>query len=149
MKPQEKEPKKNFVEFLLEKNLLTKGQAEGLIGEAKNIVEIVEGNSNNRLHEIVLEKNLIPEEEVYQAWAEYQSLPYVDLRLITFDPQALALIPSEAARRNLLIPFNFHPGEVSIAIDHPDPNVINHLKQRTSCSILLHIATRSRILEAI
>lgn len=142
MKSQETQVKKNFVEFLLEKKLLSPGQTEGLAEDIRK------GPASKSL-EILLEKNLIPEEEIYATWAEYQSLPYVNLRLITFDPQALAMIPSDVARRNVLIPFGFHPGEISVAFDNPETNIVNQLKQRTRCNILVHIGAKSRILEAI
>jgi len=142
MKTQKTQVRKNFVDLLIEKNLLSQEQVKNLIAE-------IEGSPASKIRDILLERNLIPEEETGVAWAEYHNLPYIDLRLVIFDQQALETIPSEAARRNVLIPFNFYPGEIAVAFDNPDTNIVNQLKRKTRCNILVHIASRSRILEAV
>ncbi|MBM3238837.1 type II/IV secretion system protein [Candidatus Poribacteria bacterium] len=142
MKTQETQARKNFAEFLVEKNILLQGQIEYLITE-------IGRSPAGKIREILLERNLVHEEELYAAWAEYHHLPYINLRLTTFDQQALAAISSEVARQNVLIPFRFYPGEISVAFDDVDINIVNQLKQKTRCNILAHIATRSHILEAI
>ena len=134
--------KRGFLELLVEKELLSQEQTENLTAQNGRI-------SENKVREILLERNLISEEGFYTAWAEYLNLPYIDLRLTTFDPQALAMIPSELARQNRLIPFAVYPGEISVAFDNPDVHIIEHLERKTLCNVLVHIAARSRILEAI
>lgn len=142
MKAQEARIKGSFLDLLVEKDLLSQEQAENLFAGAGKLTE-------SKIREILLRRNLISEEKFYIALAEYLNLPYIDLRLTTFDPEALAMIPSEIARQNFLIPFAVYPGEISVAFDDPDLNIIQHLEKKTLCNILVHIASRSRIIESI
>jgi type IV pilus assembly protein PilB len=142
MKAQETQVRKNFGEFLCEKNLLSQEQINGLIAE-------IGASQANKIRDILLEKKLVSEEDIYAAWAEYRNLPYIDLRSTIFDPKALEMVTSDIARRNVLIPFSFFPGEISVAFADPDINTIRWLRQKTRSNILVHIATKSRILEAI
>lgn len=142
MKAQEARIKESFLDLLVEKDLLSQEQAENLFAGAGKLTE-------SKIREILLRRNLISEEKFYIALAEYLNLPYIDLRLTTFDPEALAMIPSEIARQNFLIPFAVYPGEISVAFDDPDLNIIQHLEKKTLCNILVHIASRSRIIESI
>ncbi|MBI1926149.1 Flp pilus assembly complex ATPase component TadA [Candidatus Poribacteria bacterium] len=134
--------RENFLVFLEEKHLLSPEQVNSLIVE-------IGRSPTSKIREILLKRALVSEENIYAAWAEYYGLPYIDLRATTFDPYALGLISSEIARRNMLIPFNSFQGEISVAFDNPDANIVNQLKQITRCNTLVHIATRTGILEAI
>ncbi len=142
MKVQKTQTRRSFLEFIVEKGILSQEQLEELVSDIGEIPE-------TRLREALSGRYMIPEEEVYVAWAEYLGLPYIDLRLIAFDTGALTMIPSEFARQNCLIPFSFYPGEISVAFDDLGVDVIDQLKKQTGCDVLIHIAMRSRILEAI
>jgi len=132
----------NFMDFLMDKGLLLQEQVEDLVTKVGVVPEF-------KIRELLLQKYLISEEETYSVWAEYLDLPYIDLSLTIFDPEALAMIPSDFARENNLIPFSFYPGELSVAFDNPNINTVDWLKKQTGCEILIHIATKFRILEAI
>jgi type IV pilus assembly protein PilB len=142
MKAQKTQTRRSFLEFIVEKGILSQEQLEELLSDIGEIPE-------TRLREALSRRYMIPEEEIYVAWAEYLGLPYIDLRLIAFDAEALTMIPSDFARHNCLIPFSFYPGEISVAFDDLNVNVIDQLKKQTGCDVLIHIAMRSRILEAI
>jgi len=132
----------NFGEFLREKNILSQEQIEGLTAE-------IGMNQANKMRDILLERNLVSEEVIYAAWAEYRNIPYIDLHSTIFDLRALEMITSEFASRHVLIPFSFFPGEISVAFADPDINIIRWLRQKTHSNILVHIATKTQILESI
>jgi len=142
MRTQETQLRKNFLEFLVDKDFLSRGQMEDLDEELGRIPEI-------EIRDILLERYLASEEDIYSIWAQYLDIPYIDLRLTTFDPKALELIPSNIARKNSLVPFGLYPGELCVAFDNLDVNITDALRRQTGCDILVHIATRSRIIEAI
>jgi len=85
MKAQKTQVKMKFWEFLSEKNILSQEQMKGLTPE-------IGMSQANKIRDILLEKKLVSEEEIYAAWAEYHNLPYIDLRSIAFDPRALEMI---------------------------------------------------------
>jgi type IV pilus assembly protein PilB len=142
MKTQETQARKDFLELLMEKSLLSHEQMEGLVAEVRGMPE-------NEIRTVLLSKNLVSDEDLYAAWAEYLDLPYIDLRFTSFDPQALALVPPEMAREDLMIPYSYYPGEIAVAFDNPDLHIIDRLRRQTRCDILAHVAMKSRILEAI
>ncbi|MBD3181036.1 type II secretion system protein GspE [Candidatus Poribacteria bacterium] len=134
--------RKNFLEFLQHKDFLTKDQMLELDQEMHRMPDI-------KVRDALLKKYITSEENIYSAWAEYLSLPYIDLNSTIFDPEALALVPSDFARQNALIPFGIYPGELSVAFDYLDVNVIDSLRRQTRCDILPHIAIKSQILKTI
>lgn len=142
MNAQRSRVRKSFLEFLVEKNILLQEQMESLLSEIGQV-------SENKIRAILLEKKLTSEEELYTAWAEHLGVPYIDPRFTTFDPEALAMISSEAARRDCFIPFGSYPGEIAVAFDNIDFDVVDRLKRQTGRNVLVHIAAKSRILEAI
>jgi len=130
------------MEFLVEKDLLAREQVESLIEEVGKMPE-------TKMREFLLKRGLVSEEEIYNSWAEHLDLPYIDLKTVIFDLEALAMVSSEIARKHLLIPFSFYPGELSVAFNTLDINVVDQLRSQTGCDILVHIGMKSRIQEAI
>ena len=142
MKMQAGIDKKNLLKLLLEKDMLSRTQLDGLAMETG-------GMSETMIRSLLLERRLVEEEALYATWAEYLELPYIDLQTTTFGPEALAMVSSDVARRHLLIPFSIYSAEISIAFENLDVDVIDDLRRQTGCDVLAHIATKSAIQEAI
>lgn len=134
--------RKGFLKLLVDMNLLSHKQASGLSMETKGIPV-------NDIREIIMERDLVAEEPLYTAWAEYFELPYINLQITTFDPEAISMISSDVAREKILVPFSLYAGELSVAFDVFDIDLIDELRRQTGCDILAHIATRTNILDAI
>ncbi len=82
--------------------------------------------------------------------AVYLGLTMTDLGSQSLDPDALALLPEEIARRCLVLPMKLEDGCLTLAmVDPTDLGLIEDLTARTGCTIEPVIATPEDILEHI
>ena len=75
--------------------------------------------TGRRLGEVLVEQDLVGERDLAQLVAEQESLDVVDLAKIDLDPEAVALLSEQTARRFRAIPFRFDEGAVVVAVADP------------------------------
>ncbi len=131
-----------FLDYLAEKHYLTGEQAE-VAGH-----ELPAGRPEFQRDELQ-KSGLLTEEMGYVALADFYGFPYIDLRTVLFDANALKKVPPEMAQQHQAIPFFLLDGELSVAMSSYDLESLDLIGKSTGCKINLNIAPRSHILNAI
>ena len=76
---------------------------------------------NKPLHIYLLESGDISKKKVYEAIAHSMGMNFVDVENIASDPQALAFIPENIARKYQLLPIKYNAGSDEVVVATPDP----------------------------
>ncbi|MCJ7740551.1 GspE/PulE family protein [Candidatus Microgenomates bacterium] len=109
-------------------------------------------NSGKTIAEVLLQKHLVTEDDIFAAKAEIYHVPFVTLTGKGISPEILILIPEQVARRYKLIPFDLDKktSKLSVAMTDPlDLPVIEFLEQKSGKSIIAHLAKEEEILGKI
>ena len=105
---------------------------------------------SKKLGETLNEMGAVEAEVVPKALAGKLGIPFVRLKDFEFDPEALAYVPREIARRYHLIPLCLYQDRLVIALDDPtNPEAIDVVQFVTGRNVELAIATREDIEAAI
>ncbi len=72
------------------------------------------------LEQVVLRRKLVSREQLYERLAHELNVPYIDLVNFMVDPELLALIPEEVARRLHAVPLFQIEGSLTVAMANPD-----------------------------
>jgi type IV pilus assembly protein PilB len=137
-----KPEKKRLGEMLVEAGLVTEAQ----IKEALK----VQKETGERLGRILVQKNIISEDNMVQLLAEQLGIPRVNLNDYLIDPQIIALVPEDLARRYILIPL-FKVGDVlTVAMSDPS-NVfaLDEVGYKTNCAVEPILSTEAEIKKVI
>jgi len=124
---------------------------KGLITEAQLAEAIAASRSNNvRLGDVLTNRGWATEPDIAQIVAAQLSLPYLDLREAKFHPDAVKLVPEQAARRLLAVPMRLDNGVLTVAVADPR-NVVAHneLSFLTNSKINMVVMTQSDLQKAI
>jgi len=79
-----------------------------------------EQNRNGRLlGNILLEKGTVTRETITRALAKQSGLEYAELAATPSDPDALACVPENMARRNFMLPVRLEGDKLTVLIPHP------------------------------
>ena len=113
------------------------------------LMEAVE--SSARLGEVLVRRGWMTEEEIAQALAEQFGLRYVDAAATTLDPDAVALVPAEAAERIGALPLRFlEDMTVYVVVADPtDARGLVELRRLIGRELVLAVGARSAIEYAI
>jgi len=139
-----KEEKKDLLDILAKKGLLTPQQVEQ--------VRLLRVSTGKKEEDILLEKKMVKEEDLLKAKAELWGVPYVNLETVGFSPQSLTLIPQNLAEYYHLVPFEVDQKKktLSVAMVNPlDLETIEFLEKKTGYRIIAYLASRRQIEEAI
>jgi type IV pilus assembly protein PilB len=103
---------KDILDILVSKNLI----------EAKALEQAKEeSEKNNRnLEELIVEKGLITEQNLYQSKAEFLKIPFKDLAGYKPGPDILKLVPLEAAQHYRFVPLNVDKDTLEVGILNPE-----------------------------
>jgi len=99
-------------EFLVSEGLITREQ----LGE---VLRAQQHDRNTRLGEILVEADPATYEAVSAVLAEKLEVPYVKLRNMDIDPQALFTVPEDVARRLQVMPLMIHGERIVVACSDP------------------------------
>ncbi len=100
------------------------------------------------LGRILVRDGLVLSRDLAALTALNLGLTMVELRSQTIDPQAIALLPEEVARKYIVLPVGVSDGRVTLAMTNPsDLQLLQDLAALTGCSIEPVIATSEDILE--
>lgn len=109
-------PRKRLGELLIEKGVITPDQLQIALLEQQRI--------GKPLGETLLALGFVTEDLLSETLSETLGQEAVDLEHILADPQALAIIPKETARRYGVFPVSFDPESRQLTIAIADPNDI-------------------------
>lgn len=134
----------NLLDVLLAQNKVTQEQANEL--KVENI------STGKRVDQLVEEKNIVSEEDLTQAKAALNSIPFVKLADVGIYPEAINQLPEGSARHYQMVPFayNKQDGTLSVAMKNPlDLTAIDFAQQKTGLRILAYYATPTEVERAI
>lgn len=107
--------------------------------------------SKRSLQDIVIDQRVTDAKTIIQTFADYSSIPYVELDPLKIPPEVLKLIPERIARQYNAILFQVDPDGVRhLAMEDPDDvQAVNFLQKEIGLNSRIHIATRENILTAL
>ncbi len=132
---------KKTQEIIQKNNLLEAAQVAQYQQEAEN--------KNLQLDDYLLQAGIMTEDILYSAVAAMRNLPFVNLKDVAIDKEALFLIPEPIASNYHVIAFTKTDKDISVAmIDPDDVQTIEFIQRKVSLPAKVHIATPSAISEA-
>lgn len=134
----------NIMETLLGRaKLATPGQLATLKEEALR--------SKRSLQSTVIDQRVTDEKTIVKAFAEYASIPFVELDSLDIPKDTLNLIPERIARQYNAVVFQVDPDGVRhLAMEDPDDvQAVNFLQKEIGLNSRIHIATREDILSKL
>lgn len=104
--------------------------------------------SGCRFGEALVKLGVVTQEDIDWALSNQLNIPYVRLKKGTIDPEAVACVPGEMARRTCLIPLIRVGDELSIAIADPlNSAAIDEVERLTGCRVAVSVALLREIRE--
>ncbi|NMB56317.1 type II/IV secretion system protein [Candidatus Beckwithbacteria bacterium] len=103
-----------------------------------NLVKNEQINTGRDEEDIILEKKLVSEDNLVRAKSKLYNIPFVDIKDLAVNPQALSFIPRNVAERFIVFPYayNNQTGNISVVMQNPlDVNAIDFLEQKSQKSI--------------
>ncbi len=129
-------------QLLLERGLITRPALERALQEQKQTGEF--------LGAILIKTGAISEEALLPILSEKLRLPFVRLREVTVQPEALAMVPAKFATHYRLLPLRVDDSTLQIAIADPfNVQTLDELKLLLGCEIKPVLAGSRDIDEAI
>ena len=125
--------------------------ARGLIDRAR-IDEALElqKKHDKQLAQIVIDKGWVSEQDVLQALSDQLAVPYVRLRAGLFDPNVVALMDSDTARRLKVLPLFKVRGEVTLATSQPQAiPMLREAEEAIGCKVRAVLALEEDIVKLL
>lgn len=136
------EEKKSLGEFLVAQGVIREEQLHQALEEQKRTGE--------RLEQVIVRKQLAPEELVLQSMADYFSLPFIDLNTYQIDEKVIKIIPEEIVRRHNLMPLFKIGNTLTVAMTDPlDIYALDEVRTKTNCDVEIALSTKEKIKRAI
>ncbi|MDP2586506.1 MAG: GspE/PulE family protein [Candidatus Komeilibacteria bacterium] len=133
---------KKLKELLLKNDLIDEKKAEEFLKEANK--------TKTTLFDFISQKNLLPENSLYELIANFFKLPLVDLKDENIRRDILFLIPEPIASAHEIIAFGEEGEKIKIALTDPtDLETLEFLKKRLDHELILHLATPGTIKDAL
>lgn len=107
--------------------------------------------SKRTLQETVIDQRITDEKTLVKAFADYSSIPYVELDTLNIPKDVLQLIPERIARQYNAILFQVDKDGVRhLAMEDPDDvQAVNFLQKEIGLNSRIYITTRENILSAL
>ena len=134
----------SLLELLVQKGLLTALQLSQL--------QLESAQTGIDPEQLLGEKNLIAEEPLTQAKAEYYQVPFVKIAELGVSPEAINNLPEGVARKYQMIPFAIDKanGTLSVAMANPlDLGGIDFASQKTGLKVIPHYASAREISQTL
>lgn len=132
------------IEKLLEQNnVLKSGQLEDLKQEASR--------SRRPLQDLVIQKSIISEKNLTQAYAAYANIPFIEVSPNEINHDVLTKIPERIARQYSAVLFKVsEDGVMHLAMEDPDDvQAVDFIEKEIGDNLKLYIATRANILSCL
>jgi type IV pilus assembly protein PilB len=134
--------KKRLGELLVETGLLTEENLTRALTEQRS--------KRGKLGELIVTLGLATEEEIGQALSIQLGVPFVELKEIPVEPQAIELISEKVARKHLILPISLEQKDLHIAMADPlSFEAFEDVRFASGYTIKPAIATRTDILWGI
>ena len=134
--------RKKIGDILIEKGLITTAQLDDALKTQRA--------TGAKLGQILVEKGLITENQLAESVAARLNIPRISLKSVIVDPQVIATVPVELARRYSLIPVFKINNVLTVAMADPlNIIAIDELKYLSHCDVRRVIALQSEIEAAI
>lgn len=134
----------SVAEVLLKNNKITADDLNQLVVE--------QINSNKSLEDLIKEKNLVSEQDLTQAKAEFDNIPFVNIAETGISPEALNKLDESVAKRYFILPFAVDDDgkKLSVAMVNPlDLSAIDFAERKTGYELLVYYATPSQLNQMI
>jgi len=110
----------------------------------------VQKRSRRRLGEVLVSMQVVSEQDIVEALSAQLGIPTVDLDDVNPEPEALALVPVDIARRHHILPLAKTQERIVLAMSNPlDVVALDYVRARTGCMVEAQVASRSEILRRI
>ena len=123
----------------------------GLLGEEQLEGALQEGmRSGKRLGEVLLERGWLNERDLGRMLAGQKGLPFVDVSVSDVEPEALAALAEDDARRQVALPLFYEDGELVVAVGDPSNEVVlEGLRRELQTDFQLVVAPHSQLQQVI
>ncbi len=123
-------------DVLLAKGIITRDQLEQALAAQKS------ASKSKLLGEILVELKLASEQQVLEALAEAQGIPFVRVHSKVADPKVLELLPREFLDKYAVMPLFQVMGKLTVAVPEPaNVFLIEEIQRHAKCPIQLVAAT--------
>ena len=123
----------------------------GLLGEEQLEGALQEGmRTGKRLGEVLLERGWLNERDLGRMLAGQKGLPFVDVNVSDVEPEALAALAEDDARRQVALPLFYEDGELVVAVGDPSNEVVlEGLRRELETAFQLVVAPHSQLQQVI
>jgi len=133
---------KKLGEILLDSNLITKDQLLKGMEEQKK--------SNKRLGEVLTELGFVTQENLTRCLSAQLEIPYIDLKTVVVEPEAINLLSEKLAWKSLALPLSADKRFITVAMADPlDLEAINNIRFASNREVRPTIAASNEIKAAI
>jgi type IV pilus assembly protein PilB len=129
-------------EMVVDASLATREQVIAALEELRN-------GAGKRLGRLLVDLGVLDEYDLARVIAEQHSLEVVDLRDVTPEPAATALLPEETARWLTAIPIAIDGNAVVVAVAEPSKSVVASLQAAIRRPLVVKVAPQSDVVRAI
>ncbi|MCU7724385.1 GspE/PulE family protein [Actinoplanes sp. KI2] len=112
-------------------------------------LDAAQRGTGKRLGQLLVESGAVSDRNVARAIAHQHGLPVIDLRQVTPEESAVALLDEATARELLAIPVALRDDEVTVAVALPSEAVGKALVRATGKVVTLRVAPQTEIVRAI
>lgn len=125
-------------------------QMQIITAEELNNAREIQRERGGKLSEILVNLGFIKVEELASFLSIMWNVPLIDLKTHVLQPEALALIPEDLARKHILIPLQMVGDSLMVVMADPDDYIaINDIFTRTNMKIQVAFANAADIRKAI
>lgn len=102
------------------------------------------------LHDAILKMDLLSDEHLGGLIAEFLNIPFIRLSAVSIPKEILDIVPEVVARKQEIIAFNRDVSGLHVAMASPENSeIVEFIKKKTGLPVIVHLATRSDIENAI
>lgn len=133
-------PVASIAGVLVQQGIISREQLDQLRAESITAGKEVE--------DLVVERELVSEEQLAKAKAQFYNIPFIQLKDVGVAPEALNMLPEGVAQRYLLLPFAIDrlKGTLSVAMANPlDLRAIDFVEKKTGLRAVPFIATTAEV----
>jgi type IV pilus assembly protein PilB len=129
-------------EMLVDARLASADQVIAALQESRREV-------GKRLGQLLIDLGVLEERDLAAIVARQQAVDVVDLRSVTPEPEAIALLDEATARELVAIPLSVGDRAVTVAVALPSQHTAARLAERIGRPVAVKVAAQSDILRAI
>jgi len=123
----------------------------GIITEAQlDLALKLQKRTGTMLGEILINLGFVSDEILTSTLAAQSNVSHVDLSRLYIEPEVIAMVPENFARKNKLIPISFEENTLTVAMENVfDVDIISELEKKVGYFINVVAATESDIYSAL